>query len=163
MRQRFLKWLPIWLSLFCLGFAGCGLSHAEKLLGRWSNKDVSMRFRENGTVLYNSRITGLVEGRYRFDPKQPSLANTKPVKNLTLWLPQPKGTQIVNFEVRLLGSDRLQIRPIPPTSAKTRNLDSTRTVAAVLKRAAQDEQNAGDAAQDGFDETPPLVSASPGP
>jgi hypothetical protein len=111
MQPRFTKHLAIIFTLPCLCLTGCGFG-SSGLTGRWFNKDVSVRFLENGTVLYNSRSTGVVEGQYQYDSRQPLPTGTQPVKNLTLWLPQPGRVLVLDFELRLLGNERLQLKQI---------------------------------------------------
>src|SRR5688500_11024633 len=121
MPSSFSRHAPLVLCMACFFVAGCGKS--SQVTGRWFNKDVSLRFRENGTAVYNSRATGLVEGRYQYDPAPLPPTGTEPVKNLTVWLPQPGRTLALNFELKRLGSDRIQLKPIPdaPQTSRRRN------------------------------------------
>jgi hypothetical protein len=143
------------LCLASVGVTGCGKT--SQVTGRWFNKDVSIRFRENGTAVYNSKATGLVEGRYQYNPAPLVQTGTEPVKNLTVWLPQPGRTLALNFELKMLGSNRIQLKPIPDGPAASRRREERPLVGVVLKRASEEGQHS-----DGLDETPPLASATPG-
>lgn len=155
--------MPRWLSrpvslVLCLAslfVSGCG--KPPLVTGRWFNKDVSIRFRENGTAVYNSKATGLVEGRYQYNPAPLVPTATEPVKNLTVWLPQPGRTLSLSFELKMLGSDRIQLKPVSDAPKTSRRRDESPLVGVVLKRAADDSQ-----ASNGLDDTPPLASATPG-
>lgn len=155
MSPGFSRRIALLSCLACVFATGCGKS--SQVTGRWFNKDVSIRFRENGTAVYNSRATGLVEGRYQYDPSPLPPTATEPVKNLTVWLPQPGRTLALNFELKMLGADRIQLKPISEARASSRRRDSSPIVGVVLKRATDESQNS-----DGLDETPPLASATPG-
>ncbi len=146
----------LFLALASSSFLGCGLARPSKLLGRWYNGDVSIRFRENGSVLYNSQNTGLVEGIYRYDSSALPIASTKPVKNLTLWLPQPGTTLVLDFELRYLGDQRIQIRPIFEKSDAPQDPAALAALGVILKKAASDAPNT-----DGLDTAPPIASANP--
>jgi hypothetical protein len=108
-------------------------------------------------VLYNSKLTGLVEGRYQYDPKLIPAAGTVPVKNLTVWLPQPGQTMVLDFELRFLGGDRIHLKRVPKTPpSTTETADLSQTFGTILKRSTD-----GGESSNGLDDTPPLVSASP--
>lgn len=142
----------LFLGLLCVSVSGCGKEAG--LMGRWYNKDLSIRFRSNGTVLYNSRSTGLVEGQYQYEPTLAQYASTNSQKNLTIWLPQPANTLVLDFELRELGNDRIQLKPIRETQ-NSQSLSNT-PVGMVLKRAEDQSSNTND-----LESKPPLVSASP--
>ncbi len=154
MPSWFSRRLAVGLCLACLCVTGCGQS--SNLTGRWFNNDVSIRFRENGTALYNSKATGLVEGRYQYNPKPIAQSGMEPVKNLTVWLPQSGRTLVLNFQLSLLGSDRIQLKPISEAANRSRSRNPSPVVGVVLKRALNESQHS-----DGLDETPPLASATP--
>lgn len=123
-------------------------------MGRWYSKDLSIRFRPNGTVLYNSRSTGLVEGQYQYKPTSANFASTKAQKNLTVWLPQPGRTVVLTFELRPLGNDRIQLKQIRERNTSQEN--SNLTVGMVLHRAEDQSTNSN-----GLEAKAPLVSATP--
>jgi hypothetical protein len=155
MPAGFSQRVSLLLCLVCVLVTGCGKS--SQVTGRWFNKDVSIRFRENGTAVYNSKATGLVEGRYQYDPSPLPPTATEPVKNLTVWLPQPGRTLALNFELKMLGSDRIQLKPISDGPRTSQRRDTSPLVGVVLKRALDESQPS-----DSLDETPPLASATPG-
>ena len=135
--------------LVCLSITGCG-GKTSTFEGRWYNKDISIRFRTNGSVLYNSRHTGLVQGQYRYDAKPASLAVSQPVKNLTIWLPQPGEVRVMEFEIRTLGGHRVQLKPIPRTPRSAND-----PINGLILKRAQD-----DSGSNALEESRPLVSAS---
>jgi hypothetical protein len=155
MPAGFFQRVSLLMCLASVFVTGCGKS--SPVAGRWFNKDVSIRFREDGTAIYNSRATGLVEGRYQYDPAPLPPTATEPVKNLTVWLPQPGRTLALNFELKKLGSDRIQLKPISDAPRNPQRRDPSPVVGVVLKRATDESQHS-----DNLDETPPLVSATPG-
>lgn len=100
------------LFVFVVLPAGCTLRPREHLQGRWYNATTSIRFREDGSVIYNSVSTGLTTGRYHFDGQlRPESAN-RPVNNLTLDLVVNGRTERWPLEVQFLGDERLRLRPL---------------------------------------------------
>ena len=145
------------LAIASSSLLGCGLARQSKLLGRWYNGDVSIRFRENGSLLYNSLGTGLVEGIYRYDHTTLPISSIKPVKNLTVWLPQPGKTLVLDFELRHLGDQRIQLRPIRQKTATAQNSNAVANLGVILKKSALEASDS-----DGLDTAPPIASANPG-
>ncbi len=156
MPVRLSRWIVLVFALGSCSLPGCGLDRQSKLMGRWYNGDVSIRFRENGSVLYNSLGTGLVEGIYRYDNSALPISSVKPVKNLTVWLPQLGKTLVLDFELRYLGESRIQLRPIPKDSRAASNSNSLADLGVILKKAAP-----GASDSDGLDTAPPIASANP--
>ncbi len=131
------------------------MSKRQKLMGRWFNNGISIRFRPNGTVLYNSRATGLVEGQYHYDPQYQPISQAKAVKNLTVWLPRPGKTLVLEFELRYLGESEIQLRRIPKPRKSRQPLDFSETMAVILSRAPSDDKDS-----DQLAETEPIASAN---
>ena len=150
------SWKLLVILTVLTAMAGCAKDRPTQLMGRWYSNDVSMRFRKNGTVLYNSRNTGLVEGRYEYDASLTSGAQAKPQQNLTIWLPQPGRILVLEFDMRFLGNDRIQMKPIVDERGRSELGALMAGTGMVLKRAADDGQDSN-----ALNETPPLVSATP--
>ena len=156
MPLRLSRWIVLIFALGSCSLPGCGWDRQSKLMGRWYNGDVSIRFRENGSVLYNSLGTGLVEGIYRYDHTALPISSIKPVKNLTVWLPQPGKTLELDFELRYLGESRIQLRPLPKNSGGDANSQSLAVLGVILKKSPPEASDA-----DGWDKAPPIASANP--
>ena len=116
--------------------SGCSATPEQQLLGRWYNDATSIRFRSDGSVIYNSATTGLTSGRYFFDGSLRTESTGMPIPNLTLDLVQDGRIQRRQLEVRFLGDQRLRLQPIQ-TVARGRPSDGIATVI-VLRRAADD-------------------------
>lgn len=119
---------------------GCTATPQEQLQGRWYNDATSIRFRSDGSVIYNSATTGLTSGRYFFDGHLRTEATGTPVPNLTLDLVRDGQIERRQLEVRFLGDQRLRLQSVE-TVARGRPSDGIATLM-VLRRAADE----GDAA-----------------
>jgi hypothetical protein len=129
--------------LCCCWLSSCSATPTEHLQDRWYNEALSLRFRPDGSLIYNSTDTGLTTGRYHFSGEMPPDACDEPVANLTLDL--VRGNRVVRsqFEVQFLGTERIRIRPVAgPGRVPLRQAGSG---IVVLKRAA-DDRGAGLAA-----------------
>ena len=124
-----------WSSIL-VALASCSATPQESLHGRWYNESMSIRFRVDGTVIFNSRSAGLRSGRYFFDGEIRPVADDELVTNLTLDLVD--GDQVVRreFEVQLLGRERLRMTPVDD-SRSGRPSDRLRSVV-VLKKSTDD-------------------------
>ena len=123
--------------LCCVWLSSCSASPHEHLQGRWYNEALSLRFRPDGSLIYNSTTTGLITGRYFFNGEMRPEADDQPVANLTLDL--IRGNKVVRsqLEVQFLGSERLRVRPVAEPG--TGRLAENDPGVLVLKRAADDE------------------------
>lgn len=125
------------LALGLITFAcGCSATPQEQLQGRWFNDATSIRFRSDGSVIYNSASTGLTSGRYFFDGKLRTEATGTPVPNLTIDLVRGGRIERWQLEVRFLGDQRLRLQPVQ-AAAQGRPSDGIATMM-VLRRAADD-------------------------
>lgn len=127
------------LLLMLVGLAGCTTSPQQQLQGRWYNDAVSIRFRPDGTLIYNSSETGLVTGRYYFDGERKSVASGTPVSNLTLDLILTDRIVRQAHELQFLGNERLRLQPATPP-ARGRPSDGIASV--VVLRKAKDSGDA---------------------
>ena len=112
--REFLRTRRVGLALLallgCGTLSSCSTTPVSRLHGRWFNSDVSVRFRTDGTVIYNSR-EGLATGRYFFDGEVRPASSEQPVPNLTMDLQRNGRVFRVHFEVQFLGDNRLRIKP----------------------------------------------------
>jgi hypothetical protein len=104
--------LALVAALACLCLASCSATPQEQLQGRWYDETLSLRFRPDGGVIFNSRATGLTTGRYYFNGELKPAADDEPVANLTLDL--VRGDRIVRsqMEAQFVGGERLRIRTL---------------------------------------------------
>ncbi len=96
--------------------SGCAATPQEQLLGRWYNEATSIRFRPDGSVIYNSASTGLTTGRFYFDGELRTEATGVPVSNLTLDLVRGDRIQRWDLEVQFLGNERIRLQPVRSAS-----------------------------------------------
>lgn len=131
--------------LFAL--SGCSTTPQAKLHGRWFNSEMSIRFRTDGTVVFNS-TRGLASGRYFFNGELRPEASEAPVPNLTLDLVRGGEVFRVTYELQFLGSDRLRIQTIDDSD---QGLPSDRILPIViLKRAEAANDNSNEVAAAGL-------------
>jgi hypothetical protein len=117
--------------------AGCTATPQEHLHGRWFNDATSIRFRSDGSVIYNSTSTGLTTGRYYFDGELRPESAATPVNNLTLDLMTNGRTERWSLEVQFLGGERMRLQPVT-TVHRGRPSDGVAAVM-ILSKAADDE------------------------
>ena len=130
------------LAVLCCGLlcsaTGCATTPQAKLHGRWFNSEMSIRFRTDGTVIFNS-IAGLATGRYFFNGEARPDASSESVSNLTMDLQRNGDVFRVNYELQFLGHDRLRIQPV---ESLDRGLPSDAiTPVVVLKRFEEEDVN----------------------
>jgi len=127
-------------AVVVLAMSSCMQTPEEKLLGRWYNDSLSIRFRKDGSVLYNSP-SGRAIGRYYFDPRAKNPAKTDPVPNLVLDVVRKERHLRLSFEVEQISEDRVRLTYFPsleearsgtrlPSSILLRADESKTTVAA---------------------------------
>lgn len=120
----------------CGLLSSCTTTPQSKLHGRWFNSELSIRFRTDGTVIFNSE-RGLATGRYFFNGEVRPEANEEPVTNLTMDLQRNGEVFRVNYELQFLGSNRLRITPANPNEPSGSDLPSV----VILKRAENEDVN----------------------
>ncbi len=124
--------------LSCSLLSSCLTTPQEKLHGRWFNSDMSIRFRTDGTVIFNS-TQGLATGRYFFNGEVRPESSEQPLPNLTMDLERNGEVLRVNYELQFLGSERLRIQPV---ESLERGLPSDSIMPVViLKRAGNEDVN----------------------
>lgn len=100
------------MCLFSLLQQGCQKSPSEKLIGRWYSGEMTIRFREDSGVIWNSP-RGLALGRYEFTGKVRKISKGKIDPNLFIDVVRNDERQQFRFEIVFLGADRLRIQLIP--------------------------------------------------
>lgn len=123
--------------LCCCWLSSCSATPQEHLQGRWYNETLSLRFRPDGSLIYNSTATGLTTGRYFFNGEMRPEADDQPVANLTLDLVRDNKVVRSQLEVQFLGSERLRVRSAAETDRRRMAENGPGIV--VLKRATDDD------------------------
>lgn len=128
-------------SLTCLLLAatmslcGCYQSPQQKLLGRWYNADMSIRFRSDGVVLFNN-LDGMAKGRYVFS-EEPQVAGKSTMhRNLVLDVVRNGKRELYSFDATFLADDRLRIVEVPMEGSQPQP-DAIRQFALLRKAADQ--------------------------
>ncbi|MBI1348149.1 hypothetical protein GC163_17885 [bacterium] len=124
--------------LVCLALAstGCYQSPRQKLMGRWYNGDMSLRFRPDGIVLFNN-LDGMASGRYFFTEDRPSGGSAGVRQNLLLDVVRNGKRQHYAFDATFLADDRLRLVEVPLQAVTERPTDEIRQFA-LLRKAAED-------------------------
>ncbi len=91
---------------------GCSKSPSEKLIGRWYSGEMTIRFREDSGVIWNSP-RGLALGRYEFSGKTRNIKREEEQPNLFIDVVRNDERQQFQFEISFLGEDRLRVQLIP--------------------------------------------------
>lgn len=114
--------------------SGCSKSPSQKLIGRWYSGTMTIRFREDHAVIWNS-TRGLALGRYEFSGSVRNAKNETPVPNLYIDVIRGNEREQMQFEVAFLGEERMRLELIPISADGT---PGTRTEAIILRRAEED-------------------------
>jgi hypothetical protein len=109
--------LAVWVWALGLPLlAGCHRSPQELLIGRWYNGEMSLRFNQDGTALYNSS-RGKAPGRYQFEPSLVAAGAQSGTPNLIVEVVHPGGRERYQFEAVFLAHDRLRLHDLTPRPA----------------------------------------------
>ncbi len=119
--------------------SGCYQTPQQKLIGRWYNGDMSIRFRPDGSVVYNSG-SGLSRGRYDFQPTGFAAGSQSGVRNLVVETQGRGRRSRYEFEAVFLAHDRLRLHDLSPHSSNATN-ESIHQFA-LLKRASESQAQA---------------------
>ncbi len=107
-----------WCGLvLIMSLSGCQQTPQQKLMGRWYNEEMSIRFRPDGRVSLFSR-SGRVEGRYVFT-ELPSNSALNQSENLVLDVIRDGKLRRMVFDADFLGVDRLRLSDLTPKSRPT--------------------------------------------
>ncbi|MBT5018070.1 hypothetical protein OAF98_00330 [Planctomicrobium sp.] len=112
-----------------LSQSGCAKSPSDLLIGRWFADEMTIRFREDSAVIWNSR-RGLAKGRYEFSGKTRRIRTEKPEPNLFLDIIVNDEREQVRFEATFIGQDRLRIDWVSTGNSRSRTSNGL-----VMKRA----------------------------
>jgi hypothetical protein len=127
--QRWMRRLLLLVALFAL--PSCQKSPQESLVGRWYNPDMSIRFREDGSVLFSSRA-GRGVGRYVFDGSERKLTSTQVPRNVIMDVLMNNERVRLEFQFEFLSQDRMQLHGLLVRRGGTPALELNRK--GVLKR-----------------------------
>lgn len=130
------RWSVALSLLLVVTVSGCSQTPQEAVLGRWYNGDMSLRFRPNGTVVWNTR-QGMAQGKYSFVGDVPRWASESTTVRVRLDVTRNGQAIQPTLDLQFVGSDR--IRVIPGAQAQTRATDRLQ---AVLKRAQSESETA---------------------
>ncbi len=122
-------------AALCAALSSCSLTPQEQIHGRWYNADMSVRFRPDGAVLFNSRA-GRAMGRYVYETSAPAAAD-QTTTNLVLDVVRNGEPLRLEFDARLLSRDRLRLQASPRRSAGRARDGIAATV--VLRRATESD------------------------
>ena len=120
--------------LFCLlavTCCSCMETPQEKLIGRWYNSQNSIRFKDDGTLIWNAR-TRRAYGRYWYTGESRASSTNQLQPNLTFQLATSNGEIVSQYEMQYLGVDKMRIQPV------NRNLEASGGVV-VLTKAGPDD------------------------
>lgn len=121
-------------ALLLLSVCGCSQTPQEAVLGRWYNGDMSLRFRPNGTVVWNTR-QGMAQGKYSFVGQVPRWASESTTVRVRLDVVRNGQAIQPTLDLQFVGADRMRV--IPGAQAQTRATDRLQ---AVLKRAQSESE-----------------------
>lgn len=128
--------LFVWSSLLVAAVSGCSQTPQEAILGRWYNGEMSLRFRPNGTVVWNTQ-QGLAQGKYVFVGQVPRWASESTTVRVRMDVVRNGQAIQPTLDLQFVGADR--IRVIPGVQAQTRATDRLQ---AVLRRAQSENETA---------------------
>jgi len=130
------RWFAALCLLLVVTVSGCNQTPQEAVLGRWYNGDMSLRFRPNGTVVWNTR-QGMAQGKYSFVGDVPRWASDSTTVRVRLDVTRNGQAIQPTLDLQFVGADRLRV--IPGAQAQTRATDRLQ---AVLKRAQSESETA---------------------
>jgi|GEM_PF-5631111 len=125
------RWLCCAYLMAVLTLAGCYQSPRQKLMGRWYNADMSLRFRPDGVVLFNN-LDGMARGRYFFTEDPQQVGESQGQRNLVLDVVRNGARQQYSFDATFLSDDRLRLLEVSMT-AVDRPTDAIRQFALLRK------------------------------
>ncbi len=117
-----------------LTMSGCYQTPQQRLIGRWFNAEMSLRFQPDGSVVFNS-TEGLSRGRYEFIPSPTALGAQSGQENLVIDVVRNGRRSRLYLEAVFLAHDRLRLHDHTPR-ANSLPSESIRQFA-LLRRAAE--------------------------
>lgn len=91
---------------------GCAKAPSDLLVGRWYSGEMTIRFREDSAVIWNS-TRGLAKGRYEFTGKIRRIRTEEAKPNLYLDIIRNDEREQMQMEISFIGQDRLRLEIIP--------------------------------------------------
>ncbi|MHC4877539.1 MAG: hypothetical protein ACYTGL_13670 [Planctomycetota bacterium] len=104
----------LFMPLFCLlalTCCSCMQTPQEKLIGRWYNRDNSVRFNADGTLVWNAR-SGRAYGLYWYTGASRVTSTNQIQPNMTMQLRTESGDIVAKYEVQFLGDEKLRIQRV---------------------------------------------------
>lgn len=130
------------LAIVCLllisTVSGCSKTPQEAVVGRWYNGDMSLRFRPNGTVVWNTE-QGMAQGRYTLVGNVPRWATESATVSVRLDVVRNGQALQPILDLQFVGADRLRVNPTASPQTQTRRPGRMQTV---LRRAASETETA---------------------
>ena len=127
--RRVRHWSAVLSLLLVVTVSGCSQTPQEAVLGRWYNGDMSLRFRPNGTVVWNTR-QGMAQGKYSFVGDVPRWASDSTTVRVRLDLTRNGQAIQPTLDLQFVGADR--IRVIPGAQAVLKRAQSESETATAL-------------------------------
>lgn len=104
----------LFASLLCLlavTCCSCMETPQERLIGRWFNSQNSIRFKDDGTLVWNAR-TRRAYGRYWYTGENRATSTNQLQSNLTLQLVTAENEIVSQYELQFLGGDKMRLQPV---------------------------------------------------
>ncbi len=124
-----------------LSQSGCAKSPSELLIGRWYSGQMTIRFREDNAVIWNSP-QGLALGHFEFRGKAKRAKARELVPNLFVDVIRNDERQKFQFELHFMGQDRIRMELVPYGNASS---ESSTPRGLVLRRANDNTLGGGPA------------------
>lgn len=130
------RWFAILCALLIVTVSGCNKTPQEAVLGRWYNGDMSLRFRSNGTVVWNTP-QGMAQGRFVFVGQVPRWATENTTVRVRLDVTRNGQAIQPMLDLQFVGTDRMRV--ISSAQAQTRAANRPQVV---LRRAQTESETA---------------------
>lgn len=108
--RKFSRSFAVLCAVLIATVSGCSQTPQEAVIGRWYNGEMSLRFRANGTVVWNTK-RGLAQGRYAFVGTVPRWATEGTIVRVRLDVVRDGQTIQPTLDLQLVGTDRMQVTP----------------------------------------------------
>ena len=106
--RRLLAPLICLLAVTC---CSCMETPQERLIGRWFNSQNSIRFKDDGTLVWNARRRKAY-GRYWYTGESRAISTNQVQPNLTLQLVSAENEILAKYELQFLGDDKMRLKPV---------------------------------------------------
>ncbi len=112
--------LPLF-SLLAVTCCSCMETPQERLIGRWFNSQNSIRFKNDGTLVWNARALQAY-GRYWYTGESRPATTNRPQTNLTVQLISSDEQIVATYELQFLGGDKIRLQPVNRENRATSSL-----------------------------------------